>query len=105
MVLTVQATEITTCAGNGQAGGSWMEVVERFLLDGIDGQRTGLTIDLADEYTIMIPSTATDARLSIGNMTMVGTDLTLHSPTLQLPIIPTLFHLQLFFDHEFHELQ
>ena len=38
VVLTVQTTEVTTCAGEGETGGARMEVVEGLLLDGIDGQ-------------------------------------------------------------------
>ena len=38
MVLTVEATEIATCAGKGETGGAGVEVVEGFLLDGVDGE-------------------------------------------------------------------
>ena len=78
MVLTIQTTEIATRTGDGQTCCARMEMVQGFLLDRVDGQRTGLTIDLADQYTIMIPTTATKARLTIGYMTMVRTEQTLH---------------------------
>ena len=37
VVLTVLTTEVTACAGERETGGARMEVVERLLLDGIDG--------------------------------------------------------------------
>ena len=73
MVLTVQTTEVTTRTGEGKTGGAWMEMVEGLLLDGIDGQRTGFGIDLADEHALLIPATATAACLAVGYMTMMGT--------------------------------
>jgi hypothetical protein len=82
MVLTVQASEVTACTGDGETGGTWMEMIQRFLLHRINGQGTRLTIDLTHKPAIMIPPTATDTSLPLTYMTMVGTDLTLHSPTL-----------------------
>ena len=78
MVLTIQTTEITTRTGDGQTCCAWMEMIQRLFLDRVDGQRAGLAIDLADQYTIMIPATTTKARLTIGYMTMVWTEQTLH---------------------------
>ena len=78
MVLTVQTTEITTRTGDGQTRRAWMEMVQGFLLDGVDGQRARLAIDLADQYTIVISATATKPRLTIGDMAMVRTEQTLH---------------------------
>ena len=57
-----------------------MEMIERFFLYRVDGQRTGFSIDLADEYAVMIPTTAATARSAIGNMAMVGTEPALHHP-------------------------
>jgi hypothetical protein len=37
VVLTIQATEVTARTGEGETGGARMEVIERLLLDGIDG--------------------------------------------------------------------
>ena len=74
MVLTVQATEIAACAGNGETSRTRMKVVERFLLDGIDGECTRLAIDLADKHATTIPSTATDTRLAIGYAAMMRTE-------------------------------
>ena len=90
IVLTVQAPEITACAGKGETGRTRMKVVERFLLDGIDGQCTRLGIDLADKCTTTISSTATDARLAIGYAAMMRTEQTLHSSIIQTLIISTL---------------
>ena len=92
MILTIQATEIAARTGKRKTRGSRMEVVERFLLNGVDGQCTGLTIDLADEYAIMIHATLAAPRLAIGNMTMMGTELALHHPVIQSLIISTLHH-------------
>ena len=93
VVLTVHATEVTPRAGEGETGGAGMEMIEGFLLDGIDGQRTGLGIDLADEHTVVVATTTTTACLAIGDMAMVGTELALDSTVVQSLIIPTLLHL------------
>ena len=89
MVLTVQAMKITACTSDGQTLRARMEMIERFLLNRIDGQRTGFAIDLADEYTIMIPATATDTRLAIGNLTMMRTEQALHPIPIRHLIIST----------------
>ena len=90
VVLTVQTTEVTARTGEGETGGARMEVVERFLLNGVDGQRTGFGIDLTDEHTVMVTTTATTARLAIRNMAMVRTELALYSVVVQSLIIFTL---------------
>ena len=92
VVLTVQASEVTACAGNGETGGTRMEMIERFLLHRIDSQSTRLTIDLTHKYAIIIPPTATYTRLALSDVTVMRTKRTLHSTTLQLPIIPTFYH-------------
>ena len=75
-----------------------MEVVERLLLDRIDGQCTGLGIDFADEHAAMIATTATDACLPVGNAAVVRTEQALHPSIVQLAIIPTFetIHFSLF---------
>ena len=40
VVLTVQTTEVTPCAGQRQTRGARVEMIERFLLDRINGKRT-----------------------------------------------------------------
>ena len=76
-----------------------MEMIERFLLDGVDGQRTRLGIDLADECTIVIATTATDARLPIGYATMMRTEQTLHSLLVRV-CNPRLQTLKIFTLHQ-----
>ena len=78
MILTVQATEVTSCAGQGQTGGARVEMVEWLLLDRVDGQRTGLGVDLADKHTVVVSATATTARPSVGDTAVVWTELALH---------------------------
>lgn len=82
MILTVQTMEVTTCTSQRQTGRPWMEMIQRFFLDGVDGQRTRLAIDLADEHTIVIPATTTKARLAIGYPAMMRTDQALHPAIL-----------------------
>ena len=53
-------------------------MVQGLLFDGVDGQRTWLAIDLADQNAVMISATATKPRLTIGDMAMVRTEQTLH---------------------------
>ena len=90
VVLTVQASEVTACAGKRKTLGAWMEMIERLLFNGVDGQRTGLSIDLAKENTTIIATTATASCLTFSNMTMMRTEQAFQLSILQLPIIPTL---------------
>ena len=78
MVLTVQTPEVAARTGNGETLGAWMEVVQRLLLNGVNGQRTRFAIHLADKHAIHIPTAPTDARLAVGNLAMMRTELTLH---------------------------
>ena len=82
MILAVEATEVTACAGKRKKLGARMEMIERLFLDGVYGQRTGLAIDLTKECAAVITTTATTSCLSFGNMAVVRTELTLYSPTL-----------------------
>ena len=90
MVLTVQATEIAARAGDRETLGARMEVVNRVFLDGVDGQRTGFTLDFAPEHTVIVASATTDARLAICYMAMVRTEQTLHPSVIQRPIVSAL---------------
>ena len=101
VVLTVQAAEVAACTGDGQASGTWMEMVKRLLLHRINGHGTRFSIDLAHKHATMIPPTATDTRLTFSDMTVMGTEQTLYSPTLQMFIIPTLYHIQIFFTTDY----
>ena len=96
VVLTVQTAEVTACAGDGQAGGTRMEMVERLLLHRVDGQGARLAINLTHKHTAIIPPTATDTRLTFSDVTVMRTERTLHSSTFQMLIIPTFYHLQIF---------
>ena len=87
MVLTVQTPEVAASTGNGEALGARMEVVEWLLLNGVNGQRTGLAIYFAHEHTILITTTPTDTRLAVRNLAMMRTELTLHPSIIQPPII------------------
>ena len=78
MILTVQTPEVAASTSDGEALGVRMEVVQRFLLNGVNSQRTGLAIHLADKHSIHIPTAPTDARLAVGNLAMMRTELTLH---------------------------
>jgi hypothetical protein len=97
VILTVEATKVTACAGKRKTLGAWMEMIEWLFLDGVYSQRTGTSIYLAKEYAAVITTTATASCLAIGNMAVVRTELALYYPTLKLLIIPTLFHTPLFF--------
>ena len=78
MILTVQTTEIATRAGDREAFGAWMEVIQWLFLNGVDSQRTGFAIDLASEHTVLVAPTPTDARLAVCNMAVMRTELTLY---------------------------
>ena len=95
MVLTVQAAEVAARTGDGEALGAGMEVVERFLLDGVDGQRTRFSIHFAYKNTLLISSVPADARPALADMAMMRTEQTLHPPVIQWLIIPTLHNYEL----------
>ena len=95
IILTVQASEVTTCAGNGETGSTRMEMIKWFFLHRVDGQGTRLAINLAYKHAIMVPPTATDTRLALSDMAVMRTEQALHSPILQMFIIPTFYHLQI----------
>ena len=78
VVLTIQATEVAARAGDRQTRRARMEMIQRLLLDRVDSQRTGLAIHFADKHTVLIASASADARLTVGYLTAVGTELTLH---------------------------
>ena len=78
MILTVQAPKVAASTGNGEALGARMEVVQRLLLNGVNGQRTGLAIDFAHKHAVLIATTPADTRLTIGNLAMMWTEQTLH---------------------------
>ena len=94
MVLTVQAAEIAARTGDGEALGARMEVVERLLLNGVDGQRTRPSIYLAEQHTALIASAPTDACPALADVAMVWAEQTLQPPIVQLLIIPALHHVQ-----------
>ena len=92
MVLTVQTAEVTTRTGNRETLGAGMEMVERFLLHGGDGQRTWLSVDIADEHTTQVPTALAYARLAICNVTVVRTELALNPTVVQMLVIAAFFH-------------
>jgi hypothetical protein len=87
VVLTIQATEVAARAGNRQTRRARMEMIQRLLLDRVDSQRTGLAIHFADKHTVLIASASADARLTVGYLTAVGTELTLHLAVIQFLIV------------------
>ena len=70
-------------------------MVQRLLLDGVNGQRTRFTIHLAHKYTSLISSAMANTRLALGNMAMVRTKRTLHPSIIHPLKILTLRHLLL----------
>jgi hypothetical protein len=92
VVLTIQATEVAARAGDRQTRRARMEMIQRFLLYRVDSQRTGLAIHFADKHTLLIAPSPADARITVGYLAAVGTEQTLHYPTLKLLIIPALHH-------------
>ena len=90
VVLTVQAAEITSRAGHRQTRRAGMEVIERLLLNGVDGQRTGLAVDLAHEHPVVVTPTPAQARLPVGDAAVVRAEQALHPVLIHPPIIPAL---------------
>lgn len=109
VILTVFAAEVAACAGKGEARGARMEVVQRLFLDGVDGEGTGLAVDFADEHAGVVAAAAAHTGLAVGNVAVVGAQITLDCPILQTIIIFSyvLFHYILSLTtnlDEFHEL-
>ena len=53
-------------------------MVERLLLNGVDGQRTRPSIYLAEQHTALIASATADARPALADVAMVRAEQTLH---------------------------
>ena len=92
MVLTVQAAEVAARTGDGEALGARMEMIERLLLDRVNGQRTRPSINLADQHTALIASAPADALPALADVAMVWAEQTLQPAIIQLMIIPALHH-------------
>ena len=92
MVLTVQAAEVAARTGDGEALGARMKVVERLLIDGVNGQRTRPSIYLAEQHTALIASATADPRPALADAAMMRAEQTLHPPIIQLSIISTFAH-------------
>ena len=82
-VLTVLATEIATCACHGEATGARQELVEGFLLNGVDGKGTGFTVALGIEFPVDVDSGSTDAALAFSDDTLMGAKKAFHLAILQ----------------------
>ena len=82
-VLTVLATEIATCACYGKATGARQELVEGFLLNGVDGKGTGFTVALGIEFPVNVDSGTTDASLVFSDDTLMGAKKAFHLAILQ----------------------
>ena len=65
-------------------------MIERFLFYWIDGQGTGLGIDLADKHTATVATATATSRPAVGNETVVRTELTLHPSVVHTFIISAL---------------
>ena len=92
MVLTVQAAEVAARTGDGEALGARMEMIERFLLDGVYSQRTRPSIHLTNQHTALIASATADARPALADVAMVWAEQTLHPAVIHLLIISTFVH-------------
>ena len=92
MVLTVQTAEVAARTGDGEALGARMEMIERLLLNGVDGQRTRPSVHLADQYTALIASAPADACPALADVAMVWAEQTRHPAIIHLLIIPALHH-------------
>ena len=92
MVLTVQTAEVAARTGDGEALGARMEMIERLLLDRVDGQRTWPSVHLTDQHTALIASVPADARPALADVAMVRAEQTLHPATIQFLIILAFAH-------------
>ena len=83
MILTVLTVEVAARTGDGEAFGARMEVIERLLLDGVNGQRARPSVHLTDEHATLIASATADARLALTDAAMMRAELTLHPAIIQ----------------------
>ena len=87
VVLTVQAAEIAPRAGDGETGRARVEMIEGFLLDGVNGECTGMAIGLGIEGACAVYATAT-ASTAVGfDEAMVGAEFATDDVFLQFRII------------------
>jgi hypothetical protein len=87
MVLAIQAAEVASRACQGEAFGSRVEMVQRFLLHRVDGKGAGTGIDLADKRPLLVVPAAASARLADGYMAVMGAELTFHTAVIQPLVI------------------
>jgi hypothetical protein len=80
-VLTKAAAEIATGCSEGEHAGSGQEVVERFLLDGIDTEPAAAAIGGQDNPIVQTLSNKTEPSLAFVNLAKARTE-----PALQTPI-------------------
>jgi hypothetical protein len=69
-----------------------MEVIERFLLNGVDGESDRASIDEAIESSAVVPPAFADSGLSVSDTAMMGAELTFHNFAFQFFIIAAFFH-------------
>ena len=87
MVLAVQAAEVTACTGDGEACRAGMEMIKWLFLHGVNGQCTGLGINLADQDALMVAPATANAGLAVRYTTMMRTELTDDNSILQPLVI------------------
>jgi hypothetical protein len=98
VILTVVTPEVAACAGDGEARGTRMEMVEGLLFNRVNSKSAGLAVNFADKHAVMVAATTTTSRLSIGNVTVMRTELAHHYTILSRLIIFALVkvHVQCF---------
>src|SRR5271169_2428743 len=81
-----KTTHVTTGRTHAEHARSWQEMIQRFLFNGIDLQRSGRTIAQAVEFSALINSNEAKPRLARMNVTVPRTEVTVHaSASLRLP--------------------
>jgi hypothetical protein len=87
VVLTAFAAEVTAGAGEREAFLAGVEMIEGFLLDGVDGECTGMAIGLGIEGAFAVYATAA-ASTAVGfDEALVGAEFATDDMVLQFLII------------------
>lgn len=75
-ILTVFTAEITAHASHRQTLCARVKLRQWLLLHGVDGEGAGMAVDEGNHLSAFILSYPTDARLTLSQMTVMGTEIT-----------------------------
>jgi len=82
-VLAELAAEVAAGGGQRKGKGARQNMVEGFLLDGVDMHGTGISVDQGIVATVIVLPHAAGTTLAFFHLTMVRTEFTANAPVLE----------------------